>query len=203
MEIVKRKIDRNLSREKFDYLLSFVNEKEKKKILRYRRYEDSLRSLYGKIILKDMLNLEKVELEYNKWGQPKLMNEDKLYFNISHSGEWVAVAVDEKPVGIDIQEINKTDLDIAKSFFSKQENEYISSLPEEKRIEAFFMLWTLKEAFIKAKGRGLYISLNSFTIDISNKKPLLYNEENEECELSLERVEENYFMATCILEKSF
>jgi 4'-phosphopantetheinyl transferase len=74
MKIIRKKIDFNLSKNKFEYFLNYVNEKEKEKILKYRRYEDSLRSLYGKMILKDILNLSKVELEYNKWGKPKLLN---------------------------------------------------------------------------------------------------------------------------------
>ncbi|KHD36075.1 surfactin biosynthesis protein Sfp [Clostridium acetobutylicum] len=201
MNIVKQKVDFNLSREKFEYFLKFVNEEEKNKIVRYIRYEDSLRSLYGKLILKNMLSLDKIQLEYNEWGQPRLLNNSKVHFNISHSGEWVVVAVDEKPIGIDIQQIYKTDLAIAESSFSKRENKYIASLSKDDRVDAFFMLWTLKEAFIKAKGKGLYIPLNSFTIDISSVKPILYSCNNERCELSVERVEKDYFMAVCILDK--
>lgn len=200
MKIIKKKFDFNLDRVKFQDLLNFIGEREKKKILKYKRYEDSLRSLYGKLILKDMLNLDKVELEYNEWGKPKLLN-SKIHFNISHSGEWVAVGIATHSIGIDIQKIHEIDLSIANSFFSKIENEYIASLSKSDRIDAFFMIWTLKEAFIKAKGMGLYIPLDSFTIDMSGYKPRLYNDENEECQLSIERVEKDYFMATCMLNE--
>lgn len=200
MKIIRKKIDFNLSKNKFEYFLNYVNEKEKEKILKYRRYEDSLRSLYGKMILKDILNLSKVELEYNKWGKPKLLNNNKVHFNISHSGEWIAVGISSSPIGVDIQKVKKIDLSIAKSYFSQTENEFILSLPKNDRIDAFYMLWTLKEAFIKANGMGLYMALDSFAIDISNDKPRVYNDKNEKYQLSVERIEKDYFMATCILK---
>lgn len=201
MKIVKQKIDFNLSEEKFYYYLNFLNQEEIDKILKYKRYEDSLRSLYGKLILKNMLNLDKIQLKYNKWRKPELLNSSRIHFNISHSGEWVVVGVATKPIGIDIQKMDKIDLSITKKYFSKVESEYIFSLPQNDRINAFFKLWTLKEAFIKAKGMGLYMALNSFTIDISNRKPVLFNDESGKCQLSVERVEKDYFMAVCILEE--
>ncbi|WP_459479996.1 4'-phosphopantetheinyl transferase family protein [Clostridium saccharoperbutylacetonicum] len=199
MRIVKHKVDFNLSKEKFNYCLNYISEEEKDKILRYKRYEDSLRSLYGKLILNNMLGLNRIEFKYNKWKKPELIDNSEIHFNISHSGEWVVVGVATKPIGVDIQKIDEIDLSIAKSCFSKDENEYILSLPQSKRNDAFFMLWTLKEAFIKAKGMGLYMPLDSFTIKILDDKPVLYSDRNEACELSVEKVEENYFMAVCVL----
>ncbi|MCR3758495.1 4'-phosphopantetheinyl transferase superfamily protein [Clostridium felsineum] len=199
MKIIREKIDFNLSKKKFEYFLDFISEKEKEKILKYTRYEDSLRSLQGELILKNILSLDKVQLKYNKWGKPELTNDSGIHFNISHSSEWVAVGISSKPIGVDIQKVDKIDLSIAKSCFSKNENEYILSLPSNERKDAFFKLWTLKEAFIKAKGMGLYMPLDSFTIEILNHKPTLHSDKNEKCQLSVERVEKDYFMATCIL----
>lgn len=201
MKIIREKIDFNLSKEKFEYFLNFISEKEKEKILKYTRYEDSLRSLYGKLILKKILSLDKVQLKYNKWGKPELTNDSGTYFNISHSGEWVAVGISSKPIGVDIQKVDKIDLSIAERCFSKNENEYILLLPLNERKDAFFKLWTLKEAFIKAKGMGLYMPLDSFTIEILNNKPVLHSNKNEKCQLAVERVENDYYMSTCILEE--
>lgn len=201
MKIIREKIDFNLSKEKFEYFLTFISEKEKEKILKYRNYEDSLRSLYGKLMLKNMLKLNEIQLKYNKWGKPELINNSRIHFNISHSGEWVAVGIATKPIGIDIQKVDKIDLSIAKNCFSKDENEYILSLCQSSRKDAFFKLWTLKEAFIKAKGKGLYMPLDSFTIKILNDKPILYSDENKKCQLSVKQVEKDYFMAICILEE--
>ncbi|MBW9154570.1 4'-phosphopantetheinyl transferase superfamily protein [Clostridium estertheticum] len=200
MKIIRKKVDFNLSKDKFQYFLDFINEEEKDKILKYRRYEDSLRSLYGKLILKNVLNLDKIQLKYNKWGKPELLNNSKIHFNISHSGEWVVVGIATEPIGVDIQKIGEIDLSIMKNCFSKMENEYILSLCKNSRKDAFFKLWTLKEAFIKSKGMGLYMPLDSFSIDISSYKPILYNDKNEKCQLSVNRIEKDYFMAICILK---
>lgn len=160
-----------------------------------------MRSLYGKLMLKNILNIDKIQLKYNKWGKPELINNSGIHFNISHSGEWVVVGISAKPIGVDIQKVEEIHLSLAESSFSKRENEYMLSLPNNERKNAFFMLWTLKEAFIKAKGVGLYMPLDSFTIEIVNDKPVLYNNKNEKCQLSVERVERDYFMATCTLDE--
>lgn len=80
------------------------------------------------------------------------------------------------------------------------ENEYILSLPPNDRRDSFFMLWTLKDAFIKSNGMELYMPLDSFTIDISNHKPMLCYCKNEKCQLDIKIVEKDYLMATCILK---
>ena len=199
MRIIKKKIDYTLDKEEFFKLLNNLNENDKEKILKYKKYEDSLRSLYGKLLLKDEPNLKELNLSYNKYGKPYLKDKcTDTHFNISHSGEWVVLAIDTVPIGIDIQEITNADINIAKRFFSKEESEYIFSLSNENQIEAFFKLWSLKEAYVKAEGRGLSIPLNSFTIDISSNPPILGQDKNlKRCELYTEKVGENYFMSIC------
>lgn len=199
MRIIKKKIDYNLSRENFLKLLDNLNDNDKEKILRYKKYEDSLRSLYGKLLLKDALNIVELNLSYNEYGKPYLQSPyDDIHFNISHSGEWVVLAIDTVPIGIDIQEITNADINIAKRFFSKEESEYIFSLSNENQIEAFFKLWSLKEAYVKAEGKGLSIPLNSFTIDISRDTPILgQGADSKKCEFYSDKVGENYFMSIC------
>lgn len=199
MRIIKKKIDYNLSREDFLKLLDNLNDNDKEKILRYKKYEDSLRSLYGKLLLKDELDLKELNLSYNKYGKPYLKDEySNTHFNISHSGEWVVIAIDNVPIGIDIQEVTNIDIKIAKRFFSSEESEYIFSLDEENRIDAFFKLWSLKEAYVKAEGKGLSIPLNSFTIDISGDTPILGQDKNSKrCEFYTDKVGEDYFMSIC------
>ena len=199
MRIIKKKIDYTLDKEEFFKLLNNLNENDKEKILKYKKYEDSLRSLYGKLLLKDALNIKELNLLYNKYGKPYLKDPySNIHFNISHSGEWVVLAIDTVPIGIDIQEITNTDIKIAKRFFSKEESEYIFSLSEENQIEAFIKLWSLKESYIKAEGKGLSIPLNSFTIDISRDIPVLRQGINsKQCEFYTYKVEDNYFMSVC------
>lgn len=69
-------------------------------------------------------------------------------------------------------------------------------IAEYGKIEFIF-----KEAIIKANGIGLYMPLDSYSIGMLNDKTILYSDKNEESQLFVERVEKDYFMATCILVK--
>jgi 4'-phosphopantetheinyl transferase len=59
-------------------------------------------------------------------------------------------------------------VDIAKRFFSKYENEYLSSLPESLKNVEMIKLWTLKESYMKAKGSTFLIPLDKFYFDITD-----------------------------------
>ena len=88
-----------------------------------------------------------------------------MHFNLSHSGSYAVCAVSDAPVGVDIEVRRKnTNLKVAKRFFSQAENDYIDSFETlESREDAFYRIWTLKEAFVKATGEGLSRPLNEFS----------------------------------------
>lgn len=91
------------------------------------------------------------------------MVDSEWKFNVSHFGNWVVLAVEDVgSIGIDVERMSPIDLDIAKRYFSSYEYSDLMSISPEYRIEHFFRLWTLKEAYIKADGRGLSIPLDSF-----------------------------------------
>jgi 4'-phosphopantetheinyl transferase len=89
----------------------------------------------------------------------------ELEFNLSHTRGLVAVALAScGAIGVDVEEIDeaKADLAIAEAYFARSEIEMLQKAPPSERARAFFRLWTLKEAYIKAIGKGLSASLNSF-----------------------------------------
>jgi 4'-phosphopantetheinyl transferase len=83
-------------------------------------------------------------------------------------------------VGIDVEKIRPeaaTD-DIAARFFSEQEVKELSMIPDEARTEGFFRCWTRKEAYIKARGKGLQIPLRSFSVSVKgDESPDLTDED--------------------------
>ena len=85
-------------------------------------------------------------------------------FNLSHTEGLVGVAVaPELPLGFDIEPMTRrAPLEIARRYFSASETAWLEGLAAPARGEAFFRLWTLKEAFIKATGKGLTQDLASF-----------------------------------------
>lgn len=163
-------IEKNLNHADFYYLLSQVSEDKQKSIGRYRRREDAQRSLLGDVLRRyavcKRLNAKNSDLvfSFNDFGKPLLENSPDLFFNISHSQSWIICALDDQPVGVDVEVIRPIDLQIASRFFSKKEAEIIMRLPEQNRLEYFYKIWTLKESYIKAIGKGLSIPLDSFSI---------------------------------------
>lgn len=105
-----------------------------------------------------------------------------LSFNLSHTRGMVALAVgrgvrDEAgsasgmPLGVDVENLTRTvDLKVADSYFVDREVAWLTALPKARQAEGFLRLWTLKEAFIKATGKGLTQSLSSFGFDVEAER---------------------------------
>jgi 4'-phosphopantetheinyl transferase len=90
-----------------------------------------------------------------------------VHFNLSHTKGAVALAIAPFEHGLDIEPIDRTvNQEIADHYFCPQEVAWLERLPEPDRAEGFLRLWTLKEAFIKATGRGLSQPLDSFWFDV-------------------------------------
>ena len=105
-----------------------------------------------------------VQFRYAAHGKP---GADGLRFNVSHSGDRALYALSpDVEVGVDVElpRTRRTDA-LARRFFAPGEQERLFALPEPARVDAFFRLWTCKEAFLKATGEGLSRSLRSYEID--------------------------------------
>jgi 4'-phosphopantetheinyl transferase len=102
-----------------------------------------------------------------------------LYFNLSHSGDFAALAISSLgAVGVDIESTRQRSyLKIVDRFFHKDENEQLLNCDEANREQLFYRLWTLKEAFFKATGLGIsqgldkarfYLDDNNIAVQFSN-----------------------------------
>ncbi len=90
-----------------------------------------------------------------------------LQFNISHSHELALCAVSaRREVGIDLEYLRPLSeaVPLAKRFFSTGEHALIQALPVEEQAYVFFRLWTAKEAYLKATGKGLSHPLDQVEI---------------------------------------
>ena len=98
-------------------------------------------------------------------GKPTLVYPGGLHFNLSHCRGLVAVAASrDAPVGIDTEPIGSdAPLDIASMVLAPTELFWLDTLMPSERSEWFIRFWTLKEAFVKATGRGLSEPLRGFT----------------------------------------
>lgn len=125
---------------------------------------------------------------YGEKGKPYV---NGLYFNLSHSGGRVALAVSSAPVGCDIELIRRAPARVERKF-TQSERESLSRFTGAERDRAFFALWTAKESYLKMTGEGL--SALS-TIEI-NYPWVLRDGVRQDCELNYAAVE-NYILTTC------
>ena len=99
------------------------------------------------------------------------------HISLSHCSGRVAVTLAEAPCGVDIEVFREVAWEkIARRYFAPSEQAWLESLPETEARQAFLQLWTLKEAGVKAMGKGLANHLASLAFDISGEKPRLATE---------------------------
>ena len=112
-----------------------------------------------------------VLFHYGPQGKPFVENTE-LQFNLSHSGDYIVIAVNyDYPIGIDVEQVTRTIeiADIAARFFTDNESRQILALNGKAQQRAFFNVWTRKEALLKTIGSGLSLSLNACEVSISNE----------------------------------
>ncbi len=101
-------------------------------------------------------------------GKPSLEERSSVRFNLSHCHGLVACAICRRvEIGVDIEAICRdAPFEVEEACFTPRERDRLSRLSADERRETFFRLWTLKEAFIKATGRGLSQPLTDFGFDL-------------------------------------
>lgn len=102
--------------------------------------------------------------EVDARGKPRLSKGVGLEFNLSHCRGLVACAVSQRiALGIDVERLDPNiSLDLARTCFASAEQAWLHGLPETAKATGFYVLWTLKEAYIKATGLGLSQPLDAF-----------------------------------------
>lgn len=132
-------------KEHLSFVSSFVDPKRKEKAERYAFENDKLLSLGAGYLLKKYL--PRGEIKESENGKPFLSGGP--FFNISHSGEYVVLAIHPtREVGIDIEQINEHRIDAIQYVLSE----------EEKKIDdpkMLFQIWSNKESLIKCISSGL------------------------------------------------
>lgn len=149
--IVEKK--KSLTAQEFDFLLSFVDISKKERILNQNHKEDAesilISDILVKIAIKQVFGIPIKEQIYSKNnnGKPCFVNQEDIYFNVSHSGKYVVCAIYDSKIGVDIQEIKDFNLNVANYICNTNENVTNSS--------ELTKLWSQKEAVLKKYGLGL------------------------------------------------
>jgi len=160
----------------FERWLTLMPDERKDKISRIAAPEGRRRSLAAGALLQTALapfGLREGTIRLGQWGKPYLEGREDLFFNLSHSGSRVMLALSDREVGCDVERIRESEAAsrVARHYFRPEEIETIGEgKGEEERRERFFRLWVLKESFLKATGRGLSLPLDSFYIRLPGQK---------------------------------
>ena len=114
---------------------------------------------------------ERLKFGYTAYGKPFLLNSPaNIQFNLSHSGgpSWWQRFAGTGPSGWTLKNtiLDSTRWKSQRRFFCEQEKAEIAGQDGEARLEAFFQLWTAKEAFLKATSLGLALELSKFEIGL-------------------------------------
>jgi 4'-phosphopantetheinyl transferase len=164
-------------------LAQILSDDERQKADRFHFPADRQCHIIGRalvrIFLAHLLERQPADFRfrYNEFGKPYLADnpdERDLHFNISHSGDFIAIALAaRRHIGIDVECIRE-DLALEQlvlRFFSPREQADWGTLPAHQKRDAFFRCWTRKEAYIKARGMGLSMPLHQFDVSLRPGEP--------------------------------
>ena len=167
-----------INKEKLDRINKMIDENERKK------------SIIAEIILSELLDqigidYNSLNIKYSKNGKPVINNE--LFYSITHSKNYIAVAISNKNIGIDIEEINDFNIENIDVFTNKKELEHINKSYD--KLISSIKIFTIKEAYIKYKDLSLF--------DIKEINVIYDNDINmDECNIKSIKNDE-YILSIC------
>ena len=167
-----------------DVLHQNLSSEEDERAGRFVFTRDRRNFIVARGILRDILakyldcQPKQIHFDYEPYGKPRISLSEitaRLEFNLSHSSGFLVLAVaDGRKVGIDIERVRSLpDLEqIASHAFSSHEQKELSTFTGEEKPHGFFRCWTRKEAYLKARGDGLSIPLDTFDMSLTAHNPI-------------------------------
>ncbi len=143
---------------------------------RYRLARDRRASLVTRALVRTMLSRysgvppARWRFRTNEHGRPEIASPaSPLRFNVSHTAGLVVCLVGRgRELGVDAENLGRDRrwLDLAERFFAPAEARALREAPVARRRLRFLEYWTLKESYVKARGRGLTLPLSGFWFDL-------------------------------------
>lgn len=139
-------------------LMPLAPAEKQTRVRRQRVRQNADNMLVGAALVRHLLWREfqipyTAKIAYGPHGKPYLADYSDVHFNISHSGQYVACAVCDRPVGIDIQEMAAYHPEVTTSVCNLKEMAQLNASKEPAK--EFVRMWTKKEAFVKLTGDGI------------------------------------------------
>lgn len=205
MKVYVTKI-KEISEKVLEELIKFISKEKKSKLQKLKHREDKLRCLIGEILVRyiiaETISIKDSDIifETNIYGKPFLRDYSDFHFNISHSGDFVLCAIDNKPIGIDIEKVLSIEYEaIVTNFFTSKEMNYIMRGNFKNQINKFYEIWTIKESYVKAYGQGINMSFKDFSVDYNKEEYIGVIRENkyDKCNIKGFSLEPDYKVAIC------
>ncbi|MDB5013419.1 MAG: sfp, partial [Daejeonella sp.] len=127
VSVFSLRLDSNINETCYQYLAEKASTESRKKFLEYRSKEDAYRSLFAEslaryvVIQRLKISNDDLIISHSPYGKPYFAGIENFQFNLSHSGSWIACAISDCPVGIDIEQIAPLDLSMMASYLSIEE----------------------------------------------------------------------------------
>lgn len=152
-----------------------VSSYRKAKIDALKQPEDKARSLAAGILLEQVLDeyglTELIDcIKDGEHGKPYFDCEDtafpgpRMYFSLSHSGDYAMVGIADCEIGVDIQKMKELKEDIASRCFCEAEQDLYYKASDAEYLETFYRIWCLKESYAKYTGIGVAVGFNTFSV---------------------------------------
>jgi len=170
-------------RRRVDQLAYSLSADERMRAARFHFETDRVRFIVARGMLRSILSLYlgieagQVELYYQRQGKPYLpesLNQAPIHFSMAHSHQLAVYAfVHAREIGIDLEYAQPMPglWQTAAAFMSEHELSLLSALPADQQQQAFYLCWTRKEAYIKARGVGLAQPLEQLDVSMTPGKP--------------------------------
>lgn len=177
-EVVVADVELLMDEQMFTRMLMSVSPDRQQKARRYKFPKGKALSLGAALALDKLLQrrgLRERDQRYieGKHGKPSLADHPEIHFSISHSSHFVACAMADCEIGIDIQHLVKVNEPLMRRVLSDEELGMVMAQQGEERQMLFARLWALKEAYLKAVGTGITDDFPSFSLE--NERPRLVN----------------------------
>lgn len=148
---------RDLTEIEYEKWYSLMSQKKQNRVDRFRHMEDKKRTVAGEMLARKAIAErcgvleESICIGESGYGKPFAVSLD-VEFSISHSGDMVVCAINDKPIGIDIEKIRQVDLDVVRYICTEEELYFIledswnksasTKILDTAILTRFFKIWT-------------------------------------------------------------
>lgn len=197
---------------RLDEVIASLDEGRRLKLSTIKHKDEYTRSVFAGLLLRyaflnegnSVAQWQSINIVQGEYGKPYIEGRDGFHYSISHSGEWVICAVDDMPIGADIQEQRRWRLNTAKRFYSKEEYDRLTGIGEydtERQRKLFYKMWTAKESCVKLTGRGIGAGINRYVTDSSLRH--IYGDDNIYFNINIYDTIDNYIVCVCSEREDF